>query len=131
MVKRLAHLQGPSCSPFYDRDGCRCSFDRDMNLTIRFTEELVVLLSPKIIRVWNQYFCYWLSISPIFLPANRFNLSLTLSLTLSLKSLALLRSQVIIIIVSSTIEAHTGPEIIQKRAWDGGVLNSLMFMPKY
>jgi len=37
-----------------------------MNLTIRFTEELVVLLSPKIIRVWNQYFCYWLSISPIF-----------------------------------------------------------------
>lgn len=127
MVKRLAHLLGPSCSPFYDRDGCHCSFDGDMNLTIRFTEELAVLLSPKIIRGWNQYFCYWPSISPILLPANGFNLSLTFFL----KAMALGRPQVIIIIVSSTIEAHTGPVIIQKRAWDGGFLNSRMFMPKY
>jgi len=80
-----------------------------------------VLLSLKMISVWNQYFCYRLSISPIFLQGNRFNLSLIFFL----KGFALGRPYVIIITVNSTIAAHIRPEIRQKTRWDGGFFELL------
>jgi len=112
----------------------------DVSLATRSPEVFAVLLSLNTIVAWilspivtmaakcleGLQFYYWLSISHSFFLADLFNFCLTFLL----KLIALGPSQEMIITVSSTIAAHTRPEITQKMRRDGRGLNSFRFMPK-